>query len=76
MQILTASEARKSFFNLIRSKKMVEVQHREGNVVILPKEELMRLEKQLIDLQMEKIENSDQKIFSGKDVEAMLRTTL
>ncbi len=71
MQVITATKARKEIYSLIKAKKRVEIRHKEGSVVMLPKEELERIEKEALAFEMDQI-RATQKKYSNDEVNAML----
>ena len=76
MQQLTATQARKDFYAILKAKKPVEVKYKEGHAVILPKAEFDQMEMELIKFEIEKVINSGQKILSGEEVETMITEVL
>lgn len=71
MQVITATKARKEIYNLIKAKRRVEIQHKEGSVVLIPKEELENLEREALAFEMDQIRRT-QKKYSDEEVQAML----
>ena len=75
-QAINASQARKQFFSIIRDQVPVEVNHKDGCVVILPKAEFEQMERELVRANIERIRNSGQKIISGQEAETRLAQAL
>ncbi len=71
MQSMNATQARKEIYNLIKAQKRIEIRHKEGAMVLLPKEELDRLERDALAYEMDQIRASEEK-FTDEQVNAML----
>ena len=68
MQAITSSEAKKTFFEILKSKRPTLVKYRDIEAVILPKEEFDRMERDLIKAEIERTLRSGQRVLSGEEV--------
>lgn len=71
MKTINATQARKDIYNLIKEQKRVEIQHKDGNMVLIPKDELEILEREALAHEMDRIIATEEK-FSEEEVNAML----
>ena len=76
MQMLSATEARKSLYQLVKQREPVEIQHKVGSMVLLPKEELEQMERDLVAAEMDRIIRSGQPKLTGQEVDALLAKAL
>ena len=78
MKSLTATEARKSLFQIIKEGQRVEIKHPMTPMIILPKQELEQMENELFRKQMEEAlqKAKGQKRYTTEQVEAMLAEVL
>ena len=75
MESITATEARKEIYNLLKAKKRVEIKHKNGTMVMIPKEEFDQLERESLAFEMDHIIATQEK-FTSEEVNAMLATVM
>ena len=76
MRALSATQVRKDFYSILKEKKTIEVKYKEGNAIILSKEEFEKMESQILKTEIEKVINSGQKILSDEEVKVMVNEVL
>jgi len=76
MDELTVTQVRKDLYNIVKAKKPIEIKHREGSMVLIPKEEYKKMELELLGLEMDRIVKSNEPILSAKEVEKMIARVL
>ncbi|MBF0236945.1 MAG: hypothetical protein HQM12_04505 [SAR324 cluster bacterium] len=62
MEVVSVSEARKQLFGLVREHKPVEITHKTGNMILLPKEEYQKMEMALLDAEIERIKKTQHRV--------------
>lgn len=76
MRTITATEARKQLFQILKEGKRVEIQHPKNSMVLLAKEELDALETELLMKEMDEALAQPHKWYTSEQVDAMLAEVL
>ena len=76
MRTITATEARKQLFQILKEGKRVEIQHPKNSMVILTKEELESLENELLMKEMDEALAQPHQWYTSQQVDAMLAEVL
>ncbi|OGG94937.1 MAG: hypothetical protein A2527_06250 [Candidatus Lambdaproteobacteria bacterium RIFOXYD2_FULL_50_16] len=75
MQNENITEFRKHLPDFFKARQRVTINHKSGAMVLIPAEELEKIEFQAIAYEMDHI-RATQKLYSGEEVEAMLAEVL
>ena len=74
--MITVSQARKDLYTLVKEKTPIEIKHKAGNMVLVPKEEYEKMELELLGLKMDRIVKSNEPIIPAKEVEKIIAKVL